>query len=92
MLPYPLEASCMCHYVFDYPSAPQKAGTNFVITLRLTKAERESGSYRRTAPEQREGVAQQCYDVPVFSRDGKGKNNDECEWSHHTQKPGHYWL
>lgn len=73
VLPYPLEVSCMCHYVFDYPNAPQKTGTNFVITLRLTKAKRESGSYRRTAPEEREGVTQQCYDVPVFSRDGKGK-------------------
>jgi hypothetical protein len=66
----------MCHYVFDYPSAPQKTGTNFVITLRLTKAKRESGSYRRTAPEERE-ASHSSVTMSLFSvATAKGKNEN----------------
>ena len=72
-LPYPLDVDCMCHYVFDYPDSPQKTGTNFVITLRITKADSFVGNYSRTVPEERRGTEQHCYDVPVLSRDRNDK-------------------
>ncbi len=70
---FPLNLSFMSHYAFDYPDSPQKTGTNIVISLYVTDFENTAHQYSITVPEEKHGTVQQCYDVPTFSRDRKGK-------------------
>lgn len=70
---FPLYVEYMGNYAFNYPDSPLKNGTNIVVSLYVTDVKNTAHQYSITVPEEKHGTVQQCYDVPTFSRDHKGK-------------------